>query len=227
MYCSIATNIPALLMTASVLQRHVLGRVRVTDYRQCAGCWLDVEMWAWHLKTEPDLNACMHWVVRKGWSLTQLNDWRKCGVLTYVERMFLWKPANNGMFLDWLNLTVFGVSKPGLCALVADVIVSFAFVLRLSTTGWRWRWTRVWGRLLSQTCSRTPATTSRSPALRGTWVDSDTIHAKTSPPILIRRPEVDHTRETEATVTIILPSLDTRSSVRCEQHSPQKYELTT
>uniref|UniRef100_A0A671M5E1 protein-tyrosine-phosphatase n=1 Tax=Sinocyclocheilus anshuiensis TaxID=1608454 RepID=A0A671M5E1_9TELE len=32
------------------------------------------------------------------------------------------------------------------------------------------------------------------------------IHAKTSPPILIRRPEVDHTRETEATVTIILPS---------------------
>ncbi|XP_056599120.1 receptor-type tyrosine-protein phosphatase S isoform X2 [Triplophysa dalaica] len=40
------------------------------------------------------------------------------------------------------------------------------------------------------------------------------IHAKTSPPILIRRPEVDHTRETEATVTIILPSLDTRSHVR-------------
>ncbi len=73
-----------------------------------------------------------------------------------------------------LNLTAFGVSKPGLCALVADVIVSFAFVLRLSTTGWRWRWTRVWGRLLSQTCSRTPATTSRSPALRGTWADSDT-----------------------------------------------------
>lgn len=43
------------------------------------------------------------------------------------------------------------------------------------------------------------------------------IHAKTSPPILIRRPEVDHTRETEATVTIILPSLDSRSNVRCEQ----------
>ncbi|XP_048019515.1 receptor-type tyrosine-protein phosphatase S isoform X23 [Megalobrama amblycephala] len=40
------------------------------------------------------------------------------------------------------------------------------------------------------------------------------IHAKTSPPILIRRPEVDHTREAEATVTIILPSLDTRSNVR-------------
>ncbi|KAF4117940.1 hypothetical protein G5714_002493 [Onychostoma macrolepis] len=40
------------------------------------------------------------------------------------------------------------------------------------------------------------------------------IHAKTSPPILIRRPEVDHTRETEATVTIILPSLDARSNVR-------------
>ncbi|RXN22802.1 receptor-type tyrosine- phosphatase S-like isoform X6 [Labeo rohita] len=40
------------------------------------------------------------------------------------------------------------------------------------------------------------------------------IHAKTSPPILIRRPEVDHTRETEATVTIILPSLDSRSNVR-------------
>uniref|UniRef100_A0A8C2GHD5 protein-tyrosine-phosphatase n=1 Tax=Cyprinus carpio TaxID=7962 RepID=A0A8C2GHD5_CYPCA len=46
------------------------------------------------------------------------------------------------------------------------------------------------------------------------------IHAKTSPPILIRRPEVDHTRETEATVTIILPSLDTRSSVRCERLGP-------
>ncbi|XP_051989338.1 receptor-type tyrosine-protein phosphatase S-like [Xyrauchen texanus] len=40
------------------------------------------------------------------------------------------------------------------------------------------------------------------------------IHAKTSPPILIRRPEVDHTRETEATVTIILPSMDTRSNIR-------------
>ncbi|XDV28389.1 hypothetical protein PO909_031713, partial [Leuciscus waleckii] len=40
------------------------------------------------------------------------------------------------------------------------------------------------------------------------------IHARTSPPILIRRPELDHTREAEATVTIILPSLDTRSHVR-------------
>lgn len=44
------------------------------------------------------------------------------------------------------------------------------------------------------------------------------IHAKTSPPILIRRPEVDHTRETEATITIILPSLDTRSNVRYDKH---------
>ncbi|XP_067309046.1 receptor-type tyrosine-protein phosphatase S isoform X3 [Pseudorasbora parva] len=40
------------------------------------------------------------------------------------------------------------------------------------------------------------------------------IHAKTSPPILIRRPEVDTARQAEATVTIILPSLDTRSIVR-------------
>uniref|UniRef100_A0A668AKR6 protein-tyrosine-phosphatase n=1 Tax=Myripristis murdjan TaxID=586833 RepID=A0A668AKR6_9TELE len=30
------------------------------------------------------------------------------------------------------------------------------------------------------------------------------IHAKTSPPITIRRPEIDHTRDTETTVTIIL-----------------------
>ncbi|XP_030630523.1 receptor-type tyrosine-protein phosphatase S [Chanos chanos] len=37
------------------------------------------------------------------------------------------------------------------------------------------------------------------------------IHAKTSPPISIRRPEVDHSRETEATVTIILPPLDTHT----------------
>lgn len=51
------------------------------------------------------------------------------------------------------------------------------------------------------------------------------IHAKTSPPILIRRPEVDHTREAEATVTIILPSLDTRSNVRCERtRSERTYE---
>ena len=40
------------------------------------------------------------------------------------------------------------------------------------------------------------------------------IHAKTSPPITIRRPEVDHTRDTETTVTIILPSLETRSPVK-------------
>uniref|UniRef100_A0A9J7YCF4 protein-tyrosine-phosphatase n=1 Tax=Cyprinus carpio carpio TaxID=630221 RepID=A0A9J7YCF4_CYPCA len=40
------------------------------------------------------------------------------------------------------------------------------------------------------------------------------IHAKTSPPILIRRPEVDHTRETEATVTIILPSSEATDAGR-------------
>ncbi|KAL1281179.1 hypothetical protein QQF64_015779, partial [Cirrhinus molitorella] len=46
-------------------------------------------------------------------------------------------------------------------------------------------------------------------------VDAHTAYTpKTSPPILIRRPEVDHTRETEPTVTIILPSLEPRSNVR-------------
>ncbi|XP_041658748.1 receptor-type tyrosine-protein phosphatase S-like isoform X15 [Cheilinus undulatus] len=40
------------------------------------------------------------------------------------------------------------------------------------------------------------------------------ISAKTSPPITIRRPEIDHTRDTETTVTIILPSLETRSPVK-------------
>ncbi|XP_056302888.1 receptor-type tyrosine-protein phosphatase S [Danio aesculapii] len=40
------------------------------------------------------------------------------------------------------------------------------------------------------------------------------IHAKTSPRILIRRPELDHTRETETTLTIILPSLDSKSNIR-------------
>ncbi|KAL0966396.1 hypothetical protein UPYG_G00294820 [Umbra pygmaea] len=40
------------------------------------------------------------------------------------------------------------------------------------------------------------------------------IHAKTSPPIIIRRPEIDHTRETESTVTIILPSLENHSPVK-------------
>ncbi|KAM6948830.1 receptor-type tyrosine-protein phosphatase S isoform 1-T1 [Aplochiton taeniatus] len=40
------------------------------------------------------------------------------------------------------------------------------------------------------------------------------IHAKTSPPITIRRPEIDHARDTETTVTIILPSLETRSPVK-------------
>ncbi|KAK2822264.1 hypothetical protein Q5P01_022329 [Channa striata] len=40
------------------------------------------------------------------------------------------------------------------------------------------------------------------------------ITAKTSPPITIRRPEIDHTRDTETTVTIILPSLETRSPVK-------------
>ncbi|XP_060726737.1 receptor-type tyrosine-protein phosphatase S isoform X2 [Tachysurus vachellii] len=40
------------------------------------------------------------------------------------------------------------------------------------------------------------------------------IHAKTSPPMVINRPEIDHSRETETTITIILPSLDTRNNVR-------------
>ncbi|XP_008289689.1 receptor-type tyrosine-protein phosphatase delta isoform X1 [Stegastes partitus] len=40
------------------------------------------------------------------------------------------------------------------------------------------------------------------------------ITAKTSPPITVRRPEIDHTRETETTVTIILPSLETRTPVK-------------
>lgn len=40
------------------------------------------------------------------------------------------------------------------------------------------------------------------------------ISAKTSPPITIRRPEIDHTRDTETTVTIILPSLENRTPVK-------------
>ncbi|XP_023267342.1 receptor-type tyrosine-protein phosphatase S-like isoform X9 [Seriola lalandi dorsalis] len=40
------------------------------------------------------------------------------------------------------------------------------------------------------------------------------ITAKTSPPITIRRPEIDHTRDTETTVTIILPSLENRTPVK-------------
>ncbi|KAM4556549.1 receptor-type tyrosine-protein phosphatase S isoform 1-T1 [Fundulus diaphanus] len=41
------------------------------------------------------------------------------------------------------------------------------------------------------------------------------ITAKTSPPITIRRPEIDQSRrETEATVTIILPLLETRTPVK-------------
>ncbi|XP_037643867.1 receptor-type tyrosine-protein phosphatase S-like isoform X16 [Sebastes umbrosus] len=40
------------------------------------------------------------------------------------------------------------------------------------------------------------------------------ISAKTSPPIIIRRPEIDHTRDTETTVTIILPSLETRTPIK-------------
>ncbi|KAM8839370.1 receptor-type tyrosine-protein phosphatase S isoform 2-T2 [Synchiropus picturatus] len=40
------------------------------------------------------------------------------------------------------------------------------------------------------------------------------ITAKTSPPITIRRPEIDHTRDTETTVTIILPSMETRTPVK-------------
>ncbi|XP_062843761.1 receptor-type tyrosine-protein phosphatase S-like [Trichomycterus rosablanca] len=40
------------------------------------------------------------------------------------------------------------------------------------------------------------------------------IHAKTSPPITINQPVIDNTRDTDTTVTIILPSLDTRTGVR-------------
>lgn len=40
------------------------------------------------------------------------------------------------------------------------------------------------------------------------------ISAKTSPPITIRRPEIDHARDTETTVTIILPSLETRTPIK-------------
>ncbi|KAM7400850.1 hypothetical protein PAMA_005163 [Pampus argenteus] len=40
------------------------------------------------------------------------------------------------------------------------------------------------------------------------------ITAKTSPPITIRRPEIDHSRDTETTVTIILPSLETRTPIK-------------
>nr|XP_046263870.1 receptor-type tyrosine-protein phosphatase S-like isoform X9 [Scatophagus argus] len=40
------------------------------------------------------------------------------------------------------------------------------------------------------------------------------ISAKTSPPITIRRPEIDHTRDTETTVTIILPSLENRTPIK-------------
>ncbi|XP_027140937.1 receptor-type tyrosine-protein phosphatase S isoform X3 [Larimichthys crocea] len=40
------------------------------------------------------------------------------------------------------------------------------------------------------------------------------ISAKTSPPVTIRRPEIDHARDTETTVTIILPSLETRTPVK-------------
>lgn len=40
------------------------------------------------------------------------------------------------------------------------------------------------------------------------------ITAKTSPPIIIRRPEIDHSRDTETTVTIILPSLENRTPVK-------------
>lgn len=40
------------------------------------------------------------------------------------------------------------------------------------------------------------------------------IPAKTSPSITIRRPEIDHSRDTETTVTIILPSLESRTPVK-------------
>ncbi|XP_036072098.1 receptor-type tyrosine-protein phosphatase S [Oryzias melastigma] len=40
------------------------------------------------------------------------------------------------------------------------------------------------------------------------------IVAQTSPPITIRRPEIDHSRDTETTITIILPSLETRTPVK-------------
>lgn len=60
---------------------------------------------------------------------------------------------------------------------VSDVMLeTSALVLRWSTTGRRWRWTLVWGRRLFRTYSRTPVMTSRSPAPRGTWADSDTAY---------------------------------------------------
>ncbi|KAL2098147.1 hypothetical protein ACEWY4_007354 [Coilia grayii] len=40
------------------------------------------------------------------------------------------------------------------------------------------------------------------------------IPARTSPPIHIRRPEVDRSRETETTITIILPPMETQSNIR-------------
>ncbi|XP_041917744.1 receptor-type tyrosine-protein phosphatase S-like isoform X6 [Alosa sapidissima] len=40
------------------------------------------------------------------------------------------------------------------------------------------------------------------------------IPARTSPSIHIRRPEVDRSRETETTITIILPPMDTQSNIR-------------
>ncbi|XP_025755893.1 receptor-type tyrosine-protein phosphatase S isoform X11 [Oreochromis niloticus] len=40
------------------------------------------------------------------------------------------------------------------------------------------------------------------------------ISAKTSPPITIRRPEIDRTRDSETTVTLILPSLENRSPIK-------------
>lgn len=40
------------------------------------------------------------------------------------------------------------------------------------------------------------------------------ISAKTSPTITIRRPEIDRTRDSETTVTLILPSLENRSPIK-------------
>uniref|UniRef100_A0A668VJF0 protein-tyrosine-phosphatase n=1 Tax=Oreochromis aureus TaxID=47969 RepID=A0A668VJF0_OREAU len=48
------------------------------------------------------------------------------------------------------------------------------------------------------------------------------ISAKTSPPITIRRPEIDRTRDSETTVTLILPSLENRSPINQRQRDSRQ-----
>uniref|UniRef100_A0A3B3R8L5 Fibronectin type-III domain-containing protein n=1 Tax=Paramormyrops kingsleyae TaxID=1676925 RepID=A0A3B3R8L5_9TELE len=40
------------------------------------------------------------------------------------------------------------------------------------------------------------------------------IHAKTAPSISVRKPELDHNRDTDASLTIIFPPLEIRDSIR-------------